>query len=812
MTALGTDLRVSVRRLLHRPVFTLTAVLVLGLGIGASAVVLSLARVVVLQPLPYRTPERLVLLWNAREPGDTTWLSAQEVVSYQRDAATLQDVAAYTTTTTSLTDGDEPERVVSASVTPDLFTMLGVAPSIGRGFGPEDVAAGAAGPIVIGHGLWQRRFGGDPGLVGRAVQLDGRARTVIGVMPAAFRLPLDFLGDRPTELWTVLAWDAANLGAWGNRSYIGVARLAPGRTTADATSELGVIAGRWVQAGFVTDRGDGGLQRAAVPVSDLVTGGVRGAMALLVAAVLLMLLLASANVAGLVMIGADGRRQDMAVRAALGASRARLMRQLAVEHGMLALAGGVAGLMIAAAGVRAVVAVRPANLPRAGDLALDWSTVAVLAASALVAGVVCGVLPVLRLSGTRAASLADATRGTVARPRQRVRQALVVLQVTASVMLLLGAALLTRTLIALQQVDLGLSTAQVLTAEVQLPAATYPAPGDVVRFFRQLDEGLAALPGVEAAGAVRILPLSRTIGDWSIRFEGRPYVPAENPNADYQAVTPGYFEAMGLRLVRGRALTAADREDAPLVAVVNETMAARYWPRQEALGQRFMMGTDDKPWLTIVGVLRQVRHNAIVEEPRPEMYVAHAQLPVHIGSAPRGMALVVKARQDAAALVPALRATVRGLDPRLALGNVRTMDDLAATHVATARFTALMLAAFAVLAVVLAVVGLYGAVSLVTDERAPEIGVRLALGAERRSILRLVLGEGVALTAIGAGLGVGLSALVARAIAGQLYGVAPHDPATFVAVPLLFCGVALVASLIPARRASRLDPLTTIRR
>ena len=812
MTAIGADLRVSVRRLLHRPVFTLTAVVVLGMGIGASAVVLSLARVVVLQPLPYAAPDRLVLLWNAREPGETTWLSAQEVASYQRDAATLQDVAAYTTTASSLTDGDEPERVVSASVTPDLFGTLGVAPTLGRVFAPADVAAGAAGPIVIGHGLWQRRFGGDPGVVGREVQLDGRARTVIGVMPAAFRLPLDFRGDRPTELWTALAWDAANLGSWGNRSYIGVARLAPGRTTAEATSELEVIAGRWVQAGFVTDQGDGGLQRAAVPVGDLVTGAVRGAMALLVAAVLLMLLLASANVAGLVMIGADARRQDMAVRAALGASRGRLVRQLAVEHGMLALAGGVAGLAIAAAGIRAVVAIRPANLPRAGDLALDWSTVAVLALAALVAGVVCGVLPVLRLSGTRAASLADATRGTVARPRQRARQALVVLQVTASVMLLLGAALLTRTLIVLQQVDLGLSTAQVLTAEVQLPAATYPAAADVVRFFRQVDEALAGLPGVQAAGATRVLPLSRTIGDWSITLEGRPYEPAENPNADYQAVTPGYFEAMGLRLVRGRALTAADREDAPLVAVVNETMAARYWPGQDAIGQRFIMGTDDKPWLTIVGILRQVRHNAIVEAPRAEMYMAHAQLPAHIGSAPRGMALVVKAREDAAALLPALRAAVRALDPRLALGNVRTMDDLAATHVATARFTALMLAAFAVLAVALAVVGLYGAVSLVTDERAPEIGVRLALGAERSSILRLLLGEGVALTAIGAGLGVGLSALVARAIAGQLYGVAPHDPATFVAVPLLFCAVALVASLIPARRASRLDPLTTIRR
>jgi putative ABC transport system permease protein len=812
MTALGSDLRVAVRRLVGRPLFTAAAVLVLGLGIGASGVVLSLARVVVLQPLPYAEPGRLVLLWNAREPGETTWLSAQEVVSYGRDAAALQRVDAYTTTSGSLTGGGEPERVTSAATTPGLFETLGVAPLLGRTFQPDDVAAGASSPVVIGHGLWQRRFGGDPGLVGQTVQLDGRARTVIGVMPASFRLPLDYRAERPTELWTVLTWDASNLGSWGNRSYIGVARLAPGRTPADATSELAVVAGRWVQAGFVADQGDGGLQRSAVPVATLVTGGVRGAMGLLVAAVLTMLILASANVAGLVMIGAEARRQDMAVRTALGASRGRLMRQLAVEHGVLALAGGLAGLGLAAAGVRAIARYAPTALPRAGELALDTPAVLLLAASAAVAGVACGLLPVLRLSRTNAANLADATRGSSARPRQRARQALVVLQVAASVMLLLGATLLARTLVALQRVDLGLTTERVLTAEIQLPASSYPAPGDVVGFFRRVTEALAEHPAVEAAGAVRVLPLSRTIGDWSIRLEGRPYSPAENPNADYQAATPGYFDAVGLRIVRGRAITAADRENAPLVAVINETMAARYWPGQDPIGRRFMMGTDDKPWLTVVGVVGQVRHNAIVEEPRAEMYIAHAQLPAHLGSAPRGMALTVKARGDAAALAPVLRDAVRAIDPQLPLGNLRTLDDLAATHLAQARFTAWMLSGFAALALVLAVVGLYGAVSLVTDERAPEIGVRMALGAERASILRLILSEGVALTAAGAGLGLAISAAVAGTLAGQLYGVRPHDPLTFALVPALFCAVAVVASLVPARRAARLDPIAVIRR
>ena len=812
MTAIGSDLRVSVRRLLQRPAFTLAAVLVLGLGIGASGVVLSLARVVVLQPLPYGDPDRLVVAWNAREAGETTWLSAQEVVSYGRDLDVIEGMDAYTTTTSGLTDGETPERVVSAAVTPGLFSRLQVNPLLGRTFDAADAAAGADAPIVIGHGLWQRRFGGDPAIVGRTVQLDGRGRTVIGVMPAAFRLPLDYRSDRPTELWTALLWDPANLGQWGNRSYIGIARLAPGRSATEATSAFALLAAQWVQAGFVPDRGTGGPARSAVPVADLVTGGVRGAMALLVAAVVLMLLLAAANVAGLVMIGADARRQDMAVRAALGASRARLARQLAVEHGVLAVAGAVAGVGLAAAGIRVLVALGPASLPRAREVALDWPALALLAASAAVAGVVCGLLPVLRLSRASTSSLADATRGSAARARQWARQALVVAQVTASVILLLGATLLVRTLVVLQRVDLGLATAGVLTAELQVPRETYPEPADVVRVYRRIDEALASLPGVAAVGAVRVLPLSRTLGDWSIKLEGRPYDPAENPNADFQAVTPGYFEAMGIRVRRGRGLTSADRENAPLVAVINETMAARYWPGQDAIGQRFIMGTDDKPWLTIVGIVGEVRHNAIVEEPRAEMYIAHAQLPAHIGSTQRGMAIVLKADADAIALVPALRDAVRKIDPRLALGNVRTMDDLAATHVANTRFTALLLGAFAALAVVLAVVGLYGAVSLVTDERAPEIGVRLALGAERGSILRLVLGEGVALTAIGAVLGVGVAALLARTISGQLYGVSPHDPLTFVAVPVLFSAVALVASLIPARRASRLDPATTIRR
>ena len=544
-----------------------------------------------------------------------------------------------------------------------------------------------------------------------------------------------------------------------------------------------------------------------MPLADLVTGGVRGAMALLAAAVLPMLLLAAANVAGLVMIGADARRHDMAVRAALGASRARLVRQLAVEHGVLALAGGVAGARPGRRRRPRGGGVRPGD-PAAG-IGPRARLVGAGACSprAAVAGAVCGVVPVLRLSRASAASLADATRGSAARPRQRVRQALVVVQVAASVMLLLGATLLVRTLVSLQAVDLGVRTQGVLTAEVQLPAATYPAPADVVGFYRRVTDQLAELPGVRAAGAVRVLPLSRTIGDWSIRLEGRPYSPAENPNADYQAVTPGYFQAIGLRWSAAAASPAADREDAPLVAVINETMASRYWPGQEAIGQRFMMGTDDKPWLTIVGVVGQVRHNAVVEPPRAEMYIAHAQLPGHIGSAPRGMALVVR-HGDAAAAATGLRAVVRGLDAA-ARGRQRAHDGrsgrVAPGHRSLHRGAAQRLCR--------PCAHPRRGRSLrrgVARHRRARPRDRRADGAGRRTWRDPAAGAGRGRGAHGRRRGDWGRRLgpVRAHHRAQLYGVSPHDPAAFVGVPVLFSSVALVASLMPARRAARLDPLT----
>jgi predicted permease len=363
----------------------------------------------------------------------------------------------------------------------------------------------------------------------------------------------------------------------------------------------------------------------------------------------------------------------------------------------------------------------------------------------------------------------------------------------------------------LNRIDLGFDPSHVLTAQVQVPATDYPQAGDVVRFHRQVVERVTGIPGVRAAGSVRVLPLARSIGDWSIKIEGRPYVPEENPNGDFQAVTPGYFEAMRLKLIRGRFLTEADRDETMPAVVINQTMAERYWPGEDAVGRQFMMGTDDKPWLTIVGIVGNVRHNAVVEEPRAEMYVAHSQLPGHIGSAPRGMTLTIRTDGDPVAIAGQVREAVRSVDRNLPVSAVQTMETVTRTALAQPRFVTFLLALFAATALTLAAIGIYGTISLLVSERTQELGIRLALGADRATILKLVLGQGLALTVIGLVVGLAGAVALARTLSGLLYGVGTLDPGTFIMVPAVLCAVALVACLIPARRAASVDPLVALR-
>jgi putative ABC transport system permease protein len=489
------------------------------------------------------------------------------------------------------------------------------------------------------------------------------------------------------------------------------------------------------------------------------------------------------------------------------------MRQLLTESVMLALAGATAGLAAAWAALQVVITLRPANLARLNETSIDAGVLGFTMVLAVITGVLFGMIPALQLSRPDVAGvLKDGGRtGTAGRSRQLARGGLVILQLASSVVLALAAGLLIRSLIELNRVDLGFDPAHVLTAQVQVPATDYPQPADVVRFHRAATERIAQIPGVHAVGSARVLPLARTIGDWSIRIEGRPYVPEENPNGDYQAVTPGYFEAMSLRLVRGRFLTSSDREGTQPVVVINETMAARYWPNEEAIGRQFMMGTDDKPWLTIVGIAGNVHHNAVVEDDRAEMYIAHAQLPEHIGGAPRGMTLVVKTEGDPLAVAGHVREAIRAIDRNLPVSDIRTMDAVTTAALSQPRFVTFLLGLFAATALILAAIGIYGTISLLVSERTQEMGIRLALGADRPTILKLVMGQGLLLVTAGLAAGLVGAITLSRALAGLVYGVQLLDPMTFLFVPAVLALVALIACVIPARRAASVDPIVALR-
>ena len=808
------NVRYAVRLLLKSPGFTLAAVATLALGIGANTAIFSVVKAVMFTPLPYGRPDELVIVWNATSPGDVTHLSLQEVVSYRDDVSSFVSVGGYVETNANITGADDPERLRSAVVTGELFETLGVRALLGRALTPRDSAPGAADVVVIGHGLWHRRFAGATNVIGQSLLVNGRPREIVGVMPQGFQLPLDYLNERPTEVWTAEVVDPARLGAWGDRSHVAVGRLRGSATPASATSELKIVAERWIRAGFVRDAGDGGLFRFALPLQQFLTRDVGRALAVLLGAVGVVLLIACANLMNLLLARADRRRREIAVRGALGAGRGDVIAQLLTESVLLSLLGGAAGVGLAGAAIQVLHALRPASVPRIEEASLDATALFFSAALAAVTGVLFGLAPALTLARqSMVAVLNQVSRGgTHGHARLAVRRTLVVAQLAFSVVLVIAAGLLGRTLIELQRIDLGFDASRVLTAQIQLPPAAYPDAA-VVNFYRDLTERLGQLPGVEAAGAIRILPLSRSIGDWSITVEGRPTAANENPNGDFQWVTPGYLEAMRLTLLRGRWFISTDREDAPPVVVINDTMAAAYWPGQEALGKRFQMGGagTTRPAMTIVGIVTTLRHNAVVEAPRNEMYLPHAQLPSSVGSAARGMAVAIRTAGDPTGMIQPLRETVRAMDRNLPLSDVRTMEQIAATAFAGPRFAAFLLGLFALLALTIAAIGTYATISLLVSERSHELGIRIALGAEHRTIVQSVLREAIVVAGGGILIGLAIAVASSRVLGVLLYGVPPLDPITFGTVPLLLALVALAAAIVPARRAASLDPVTTMR-
>ena len=811
-SGLGADFRIGARRLLRRPGLVAVAVLTCAVGIGANTAVFSLVRGVLLRALPYAEPDRLVFVWNrSGDLAEDTWLSAREVVEYPRATSAFESLAAYDAFDATLVEG-EPERVRGAWVTGSLFPTLGVPPLLGRALAVDDDAPGRGAVVVLGHGVWQRHMGGAPDVVGRTVRVSGQPLTVIGVMPPGFQLPLDYREDRPTELWAPAGIVPSAELPWGDRSYYVLGRLNPGVSPAAATADLGRAHASWQRFPELTDD-DLDLQRAVFRLDDLLLRRVRPALWILQGAVALLLLIACANLAHLLLARGDARRREIATQAALGASRLRLARSLLVESGLLALAGALAGLLVAHATLGAMLALAPVNVIRMKGVSLDAAVLGFTALVTLATTLAAGLAPALQLSAVGAAGALAAARGEGAALRAGARRLLVAGQSALAVLLVLGAGLVARSYRELRRVDLGFRPQGVVSARVDLPAAHHPDAEAVDRFHAELVDRVAALPGVRAAGAARVLPLTRTIGDWSITVEGRTAAPGENPNGDWQIVVPGYFEAMGIDVVEGRPLARADGPSAPLVAVVSATMARRYWPGASPVGRRFHLGTGDQPWIEVVGVARDVHHNAVVEEPRAEMYLPHAQF-VRAkggGNAVYGMTVVARTAGDPLRLVPAIREQVKALDPGLPLSQVQTMEEAVTAALAEPRFTTALFGAFAAAALGLAALGLYGVLSYVTARRTREIGVRVALGARPGAVARLVVADGLVMTAAGLAAGMLAALALTRVVASQLYRIGPLDPAAFAAAPLALLATAALASCLPAWRAARASPVRALR-
>jgi putative ABC transport system permease protein len=814
MEILIQDIRYALRGMRRAPGFTAAAILTLALGMGATTAIFSVIRAVLLSPLPYVEPERRVMIWSRWKDFEKTWVADGEVMDYRRLVPSLESVAAWGTDEANLTGGGaEPVRVGMAAITANTFATLGARPLVGREFTDEEDRPGGAPVAVLGYGLWQNRYGGDPAALGQIIELDGVARRIVGVMPRGFALPTDYTvsATEPSQVWIPAQIDPKELSR--NHGYYAAGTLVRGATAKQATAELRALAANLTREGVYPP--EMRFAPFAVSVDADIRGEARRALLLVSGAVVFLLLMACVNVANLLLARAEGRQREISVRAALGAGKARLARQLLTESLVLAAAGGVLGLVFAWAGVRVIAARGAAGLPALAPLGVEPRMLLFAAALSILTTLLFGFAPVLQtLRLNVAGSLKDSAVNTSAGlKRQGLRGVLAAVQMALAVLLLLGAGLMLRSLDALMHIDLGFEPRQVLTLQIRPPEAKYAKPESVVAFYRELLERVRTLPGVRAAGIIRSLPLAAEIGDWGLDLEGYEETPGHNAKGDWQVASDGAFEALGERLVRGRTLAASDTADALPVVLVNETLARTYWSGQDPIGKRLRMGSKEgRPWMTVVGLLKDERHNGVTAAIKEKFYVPYAQFPrARDGDAARGMTIVVRAGGDPMSLVGPIRAEVRRLDPSLPVANARPMTEVVDASLATPRLTGSLLSIFAGLALLLAGVGVAGVLSYLVSRRRREIGIRLALGASRANVLGLVIRRGVAYAAAGITVGAVAALFLTRLMEGLLYGVAPRDPATFAAVTGLLLAIAVAASAIPALRAARVDPLEALR-
>jgi len=807
------DVRYGVRLLRRSPSFAFLAVLTIGLGIGANSAIFSVINGVVRKPLAYPEPDRLMFL-SSQFPTlgfNKFWISPPEYFEFSEHTRAFQGVGAYRTGAMNLSEGERPERVNTVFATANLFDVLGVRPRHGQPFTAAQDLPNADPVVVISHELWERSFGSDPAVVGRAVQVQGVARTVVGVMPPGFDLH-----DAGAQLWIPLGLDPANRQNRGSHGLYLVGRLAPGASEAQATSELNGMLRQWrewIPDGHQPNDSTHRLQLA--PLRDEVVGNVKQALWVLQGAVALVLLIACANVANLLLARAESRHKEFAVRTALGAGRTRVLRQFMAEGVVLSVLGATLGLGLAYGGLKLLLAANPESIPRASEIALEPVVLLFTIGVAIATGLVFGLAPLLHLgeAAVTAAIKEGGVRTTVSAGRNRVRRGLVVAEVALAVMLVIGAGLLIRTFRNLTVVDAGFDSRNRVTFGLVLPGATYPDSQRAAQFITDLTRRLGEIPGVTRVAAMQGLPPFRQVNANDTDIEGYEPKPGDPPeNVDYyQVATAGYFETMGIRLRDGRGFEANDALGGP-VAVINEALAKRFYPNQNPLGRRVQPSFGPNvPWFTIVGVAEDVKQGGLDAPAGTELYFNFEQGPRVIGFVQRQMNLVLQTTQPLSVLSPSIRSAVTSMDPTLPIIQLRTMDEVVGDSLVRQRFLSLLLGIFAAVALLLAAIGTYGILSYMVTERQREIGIRLALGAGAMQVVRLVLGQGAAIAGTGIVLGIAGALGLARLTSSLLYGVSPFDPLTFVGVAGTIALVAAIACLVPMRRAARVDVLTAVR-
>ncbi|HEY7187021.1 MAG TPA: ABC transporter permease [Vicinamibacterales bacterium] len=807
LESLWRDLRLAGRSCRRSPGFSTAVVLTLALGIGANTALFSVCNAILLKPLPYDDPDRLVMLWERMAGADRGSVAPANFVDWRAQTRSFSGVAAINPFLAFvMSTADAPARVAGAAVSWNFFSVLGIRLASGRSFLPDEDQPDRNGVAILTHGLWMERFGGRPDIVGSTVTLNDRSFTVVGILPANFELVSGsvFQGRPQFDIWIPLA--LSSTPSRGSHPLRVFARLKSGVTLERAQTDVNSVAANLARA-YPEDNKDHGI--SAVSLHEQVAGEVRPALITLSGAVGFVLLIACANVANLMLSRGTARQKEIAVRMAIGANRLRVARQLLIESAVLACVGGALGLLLAFAAVRLAAPYLPSDLSRATGFPLDARVLIFTALISLATGASFGLAPLVQMRRISASeSLQHGTR--IAGGSARLRSALVVAQMAVTMILLIGAGLLAKSLWTLLHVPPGFRADHVVSARITLPRSRYADTDRVSGFHRELIQRLQESSGIEAAGLTAYLPLSRLDNSWVFSIEGRPPLPiGVYNNAKYRPVSEGYFETIGMPMTRGRAFTSGDQANAPWVVVINESMARAYWGTENPVGQRLRFGSrpTGPDWRTIVGVVGDVRHEALDGDPKPELYVPFSQAP----STEPVASIVVRTSIDAAAMAKPLRDTVSAMDASVPLDQVRTMEEIVSMSVSQPRFRTALLMVFSALALLMASIGVYGTTSYSARQRTREFGVYIAMGANTRDVLRTVLGRATVVIVIGLALGVVASIGLTRLLTKFLYGVTPLDPTTFMAAPMFLFVVAIVACYLPARRATRVDPIVALR-